>query len=163
MRPCLGRKLSVAFTPQKPKPGNPALLVIIALERVSPTQESPRLALSIPTWPQKEVRAQLSAFPVPLGTTAHGQVRAPFQVDRVTLGMNEDRRQGSPGETPFFMVFSLQASLPLKTTHVPLAIGVQVHRVPSSAHLAPFVQSQGHPHQKSVSSVLLATTAPTHR
>lgn len=61
------------------------------------------------------------------------------------------------------MVFSLQASLPLKATHVLLAIGAQVHRVPFSAHLAPFVQSQGHPHHKTVSSVPLATTAPTHR
>lgn len=159
----MDRKLSVSFTLQKPMPGNPALLATTALEWVNPTQEYPRLALSIPTWPQKEVRAQLSASPVLLGTTAHGQVRAPFQVDRDTLGMNGDRPQGSPKETPLFMMFSLQASLPLKITHVPLVIGVQVHRVPSSAHLALFVQSQGHPHQKNVSSVPLATTALTHR
>lgn len=78
--------------------------------------------------------------------------------------MNGNRPQGGPRPPPpLFMMVSLQASLPLKTTHVPLAIGVQVHKVPSSAHLAPFVQSQGHPHQKSVSSVPLDTTALTHR
>lgn len=86
-----------------------------------------------------------------------------MQADTGIWGLSGDRPQGGLRETLLSMVFSLQASLPLKATHVLLAIGAQVHRVPFSAHLAPFVQSQGHPHHKTVSSVPLATTAPTHR
>lgn len=52
--------------------------------------------------------------------------------------MSGDRPQEDLRETLLFMVFHLQASLPLKTTHVPPAIGVQVHRMPSHAQLAPF-------------------------
>lgn len=130
---------------------------------MTPTQKPPWHALSIPTWPQKEAKAQLSASPAPVGTTAHGQVRAPLQADRGTWELSRDRPQEGLRETLLSMVFSFQASLPLKATHVPLAIGVQVHRVPFPAHLAPFVQSQGHPHLKTVSSVPLATTALTHR
>lgn len=56
--------------------------------------------------------------------------------------------------------FCPQVSLPLKTTCVLQATGVQVIRVPFSAHLAPFEQNQGHHQKKTVSSVSLATTAP---
>lgn len=77
--------------------------------------------------------------------------------------MSGNRPQEGLRETLLFMVFSLQASLLLKTTHAPLATGVQVHRVLFSAHLVPSVQSQGRHHHKTVSSVPLATTALTHR
>lgn len=52
-----------------------------------------------------------------------------------------------------------QVSLPLKTTHALQATGVQVVRVPFSAHLAPFGQSQEPRHGKTVSTVPPATTA----
>lgn len=62
---------------------------------------------------------------------------------------------------PFFACcFCPQVSLPSKAIPVLQATGVQVIRVPFSAHLEPFGQSQGHPYGKTVSSVPLATTAP---
>lgn len=138
----------------------PALPAAAALEGERPAQMCPRPALSSPVWQQKEARAEPSASPALPRSTAHHQVRGCLQPDAEASGEQRGEAISGPRRTSLLcLLFLPPGRSSSKPTHACQATGVQVIRVPFSAHLAPFRQNQGFHLWKAVSSALLAPTA----
>lgn len=138
----------------------PALPAASALEGERPTQTCLRPALTSPVWHQKEARVEPSASPALPHSTAHPQVRGRLQLDAEASG--EERREDiSRARRASLLCLLLlpPGRSSSKPTCVCQAAGVQVIRVPFSAHLAPFRKNQGFHLWKAVSSALLAPTA----